>query len=135
MKDAENNNLELVRMYLAVLGNGEVGDRLASFFSEDAVQVEFPNRLNPNGQESDLATIIARSIQGKHLLTSQEYEIISEVSQGNRVAVEAKWTGVLAMSVGGLSEGAEMNAHFAMFFEFADGVIVKQHNYDCFEPW
>ena len=33
------------------------------------------------------------------------------------------------------STGASMKAHFAMFFEFREGRIALQRNYDCFEPW
>jgi ketosteroid isomerase-like protein len=29
----------------------------------------------------------------------------------------------------------EMRARFAAFIEFRDGRIVRQRNYDCFEPW
>jgi ketosteroid isomerase-like protein len=31
--------------------------------------------------------------------------------------------------------GGEMRAYFAVFFEFRDGKIVAQRNYDCFDPW
>jgi ketosteroid isomerase-like protein len=51
------------------------------------------------------------------------------------VAAEAIWTGVLAIRLGTLAEGAEMKAHFAMFFEFREGKIRLQRNYDCFEAW
>ncbi|HEX7069986.1 MAG TPA: nuclear transport factor 2 family protein [Rhodothermales bacterium] len=135
MTDIEQSNLAIVRDYLAALERGEVGDALARFFTEDAVQVEFPNRLNPAGQQSDLSTMLARSVQGQHVLSSQRYEIVSEVAQGERVAVEARWTGTLAIQMGSLTAGSEMKAHFAMFFEFRDGRIARQHNYDCFEPW
>jgi ketosteroid isomerase-like protein len=37
--------------------------------------------------------------------------------------------------LGTLAEGAEMKAHFAMFFEFREGKIRLQRNYDCFEAW
>jgi hypothetical protein len=26
-------------------------------------------------------------------------------------------------------------ARFAIFLTFRDGKIVRQHNYDCFDPW
>jgi len=43
--------------------------------------------------------------------------------------------GKLAISFGSLQAGSEMRAHSAMFFEFKDGKIVSQKNYDCFKPW
>lgn len=135
MTETEQENLTLVREYLAALERGEVGDTLARFFTDDAVQVEFPNRLNPGGQQSDLATMLARSVQGRYVLSAQRYEMLSEVVQGARVAVEARWVGTLAIALGTLAAGSEMKAHFAMFFEFREGRIARQHNYDCFDPW
>src|SRR5690606_11739852 len=129
------NNIKLVRSYLLALELGQVGEALAQFFVKDAMQVEFPNKLNPNGQKSDLASIVERSIHGKKLLSSQSYKINTEIAQGNRVAVEASWTGILAIPIGALEAGSKMDASFAMFFELKDGLIFKQHNYDCFEEW
>ena len=57
------------------------------------------------------------------------------MAQEDRVAVEARWTGVLAVTVGTLAAGVEMKASFAMFFRFRDGRIAMQRNYDCFEAW
>jgi ketosteroid isomerase-like protein len=42
---------------------------------------------------------------------------------------------VLAIPIGTLAPGDRMKAHFAMFFEFRDGRIALQRNYDCFEAW
>lgn len=135
MDQMATSNLTLVREYLNALQGGEVGVALKRFFTDDAVQVEFPNRLNPAGQRSDLAAILARSIQGQKVLSSQRYEIVSELASGERVAVEARWSGKLAITLGALAEGSEMRAQFALFFECRDGRIARQHNYDCFEPW
>ena len=62
---------------------------------------------------------------------------IPEISglRNNSAAIEVLWTGTLAMSFGNLSAGSKMRAHSAMFFEFKDGKIASQRNYDCFEPW
>jgi len=57
------------------------------------------------------------------------------LAQGENVAIEAIWSGILAIPVGSLEAGAEMRAHFAMFFELQGGKIRSQHNYDCFQPW
>lgn len=131
----EERNLKVLRDYLNALETGQAGEALAQFFAEDAMQVEFPNKLNPGGQKSDLASIIERSIQGQKLLSAQSFKINTEIAQGNRVAIEASWTGTLAIPAGALKAGSKMTAAFAMFFEFRDGLILKQHNYDCFEEW
>lgn len=135
MTDEESKQITLVRDYLAALANGEAGEALRRFFTPDAMQIELPNRLNPKGGQSDLATMMKRSEQGKHLLAKQTYQITAEVVSGDKAAVEAEWRATLAVPLGSLAAGAEMKAYFAMFFEFKHGRIALQRNYDCFEPW
>jgi ketosteroid isomerase-like protein len=134
MNDSERN-VELVRSYMKALQDGEAGDSLRRFFTPDVRQIEMPNQLNPRGQESDLEHIVQRSLQGQQILKRQQYEIVSHIVQEDRVAVEARWTGILAVSVGTLEAGAEMKASFAMFFKFREGRIALQRNYDCFDAW
>jgi ketosteroid isomerase-like protein len=134
MIDSERN-IEVVRNYMKALQDGEAGDSLRRFFTQDVRQIEMPNQLNPRGQESDLEHILQRSLKGKEILKWQSYELVSEMAQEDRVAVEARWTGVLAVTMGKLAAGAEMKASFAMFFRLRDGRIAMQRNYDCFEPW
>ncbi len=128
-------NLAHVRAYLAAIEAGVVSDELARYFTEDAEQVEYPNRLNPNGGTSDRAALAARSIQGQRVLSVQHYRVKNVLAEGDRVAVEATWTGTLAIPLGTLAPGSTMTAHFAMFFQLSDGLIARQSNYDCFEPW
>ena len=135
MQSTDAEDLALIRAYLQALEAGEAGASLSRFFSEDVQQIELPNRLNPNGQTSDLSSILKRSEQGLKVLRSQRYEIVSELASDNHVAIEARWTGILAISLPGLEAGSEMKAHFAGFFHVLDGRILRQRNYDCFEPW
>jgi ketosteroid isomerase-like protein len=135
MTNAKDQNIHLVRTYLNSLQSGEAGDALRRFFTEDVQQVEMPNQLNSRGQQSDLEHILQRSRQGLKVLQRQQYEIVSEIAQDDRVAVEARWSGVLAITLGTLAAGTEMKASFAMFFRFRDGRIALQRNYDCFDPW
>jgi ketosteroid isomerase-like protein len=135
MTNAKDQNIHLVRTYLNALQSGEAGDALRRFFTEDVQQVEMPNQLNSRGQQSDLEQILQRSRQGLKVLQRQQYEIVSEIAQDDRVAVEARWSGVLAITLGTLAAGTEMKASFAMFFRFRDGRIALQRNYDCFDPW
>ncbi|MBB5344425.1 nuclear transport factor 2 family protein [Tunturibacter empetritectus] len=135
MTNAEDKNIDVVRTYLNALQSGEAGDALRKFFADDVRQIEMPNQLNKHGQESNLEDILQRSQQGLKVLQRQQYEIVSEIVQGDRVAVEARWTGVLAIGFGTLAAGTEMKASFAIFFHLRDGRIALQRNYDCFDPW
>jgi len=100
MPSLEESNLATVRAYLEALQSGAVLEALGRFFTPDAQQIELPNRLNPHGSVSDLPTLLERAKQGQRLLRSQRYDVQSEVAQGPRVAVEAIWTGTLAMPFG-----------------------------------
>jgi ketosteroid isomerase-like protein len=131
----EAANIQLVRDYLGAVESNATGDALARFYTEDALQIELPNRLNPSGGHSDLANLLKRAAEVPAILESQEYEIHSVIAQGDRVAVEATWTAVLAVPIASLPAGGTMMAHFAIFFELRDGKIHRQRNYDCFEPW
>lgn len=131
----QQDNLKVIRAYLRDLAAGVTGDDLAAYFTDDAMQIEFPNGLNPNGGESNLATLLTRAEQGRHMLKQQSYEITSELVQDDRVAIEAIWTGTLAMTIGSLGADTKMTAHFAMFFAMDGGKIRVQRNYDCFLPW
>ena len=128
-------NESLAREYLAALGGGVTGEGLRGFFTPDFEQVELPNALNPKGQRSDLANALERSERGTQVLKRQRYDVTRVVEQGNTVALQVEWTGVLAIPVAGLPAGGEMKAHFAVFLEFRDGRIARQTNYDCFEPF
>jgi ketosteroid isomerase-like protein len=127
--------LELTRRYFAALEAGATGDALAAFYAPEAVQEEFPNRLSPSGARRDLAAILDAAERGQKVMASQRYEILQAVADGERVAVEFRWSGTLAVPVASLPAGAEMRGRFACFLEFRAGRIVAQRNYDCFDPW
>ena len=135
MSSPQETSAQFIKDYLVALERAATGDALARFFTEDAEQIELPNRLNPKGGHSNLAQLLKRAEMVPSLLQKQHYEIHSILVQGNTVAVEATWTATLAVPLVTLSAGSTMKAHFAMFFEFRDGRIYRQRNYDCFEPW
>lgn len=123
-----NAHERTIRDYLAALVAGVPASELARFFTSDAVQTELPNSLNPRGQRSDLPDVLARHEKGKGVLERQTFDLVNVIVSGDRVAVEADWSGTLA-------NGKGMRAHFAMFFTFREGRIATQRNYDCFEPF
>jgi ketosteroid isomerase-like protein len=124
-----------VRAFLDAIERDEVVDRESDWYTQDAVQVEFPNRLVPAGATRDLAAIRQAGERGRAIVDRQSYEIVSLVEQGDRVAVEAVFRATFRMDVAGLAKGETMEARFAMFFEMRDGRIARHHSYDCFLPW
>lgn len=129
------DNLALVRRYLDAIENGAEGQQLAEFFTPDIVQEEFPNRLFPIGAHRDLDAILDAARQGKEVLRAQRFDILNSVADGDRLALEVLWSGLLAVPVDTLPADSEMRAHFALFIDFRNGKICRQHNYDCFDPW
>jgi len=129
------DNLALVRRYLDAIENGAEGDQLAEFFTKDIVQEEFPNRLFPIGAHRDLDAILDSARQGKEVLRAQRFDILNSVVNGDHLALEVLWSGLLAVPVDTLPADSEIRAHFALFIEFRGGKISRQHNYDCFDPW
>lgn len=128
------SNLEKIQLYLKSIEDGLFAP-LLELFTPDCVVEQLPNRIYPNGIRSGLSGMAAAFEKGRKLLSSQKYKIQRHVVEGDRVAVEVLWIGKLAMAFGNLPVGSELRAHSAMFFEFKDGKILSQRNYDCFEPW
>ena len=130
----EADLIALVRKYFDSIENGAPGESL-QFFAEDVVQEEFPNRLVPQGATRDLAALKEAAVRGRKVMARQRYEIVNALASGNQVAVETIWTGTLAVPFGSIPAGGEMRARFAIFLELRDGRIVRQRNYDCFDPF
>lgn len=123
------------KAFVAAIEADAPWDVIAGFYAPDIVQEEFPNRLLPNGAARDLAALADANAKGRHVLASQRYEVLNALGAGDTVVLEAKWSGTLAVDIGALKAGDVMRARFAQIFEFRDGLIVRQRNYDCFEPF
>ena len=129
------DNLEITKRYLEALESGVYDTELAEFFTKDVIQEEFPNRLSPIGVHRNLSAILDSARKGRQLLRAQKFEILNAIVDGDRVALEVFWSGLLAEPVDSLPADSEMRAHFSMWLQFKDGKIARQHNYDCFDPW
>lgn len=136
----EAANLEFARRYLSAIeastdptrGGAE---RTAGFFHPDVLQEEFPNRFVPAGARRDLAALKEAGERGRAVLQGQRYEVRAAYALADTVILEVLWVGQLALQIGALAAGQEMRAHFAVFLEFREGLIYRQRNYDCFEPF
>ena len=132
---AQMSNVEIARAYLKSIETGENEQFLALYCSPDIQHQEFPNRLNSRGAVSDLAAMKAAAQRGRKVISRQTYEIRNIVGEGDHLALEVDWTGTLAIPFESIPIGGTLRAHFAMFLDFKDGKVVRQRNYDCFEPW
>lgn len=93
----EHDILQIAKAHLNALAEGKAGDELAEYFSLNIKQIEYPNRLNPNGAVSDYKTMLERSEKGKKIITSQAYDIKREYVVGYTVILEVEWTGIFAV--------------------------------------
>jgi ketosteroid isomerase-like protein len=123
------------KAFLAAIAASAPVDVVAGFYAPDVIQEEFPNRLVQNGAKRDLPALRNAHSKGRQVISAQSFEVVNAIATGNCVAIEAIWTGTLAIGLGSLKPGDKMRARFAQFFEFRDGLIARQRNYDCFEPW
>jgi ketosteroid isomerase-like protein len=129
------DNLAIARKYLEAVENGLEGGALADFFTKDVVQEEFPNRLSPIGAHRDLGAILDAAKKGKKTLRAQKFDLLNSIVDGDNVALEVFWCGLLAVPVDTLPADTEMRAHISIWLEFRDGKISRQRNYDSFDPW
>lgn len=125
------NNVELARSFIAAI---ESGKEAAPFLHEDVIQEELPNAMSPKGKRANRAQMLEASIKGAKLLSAQRFEVRTAIGEGDRVALEADWTGTLASTLGPYPAGHTFRARLAMFFEFRDGRIISLRNYDCYLP-
>jgi ketosteroid isomerase-like protein len=130
-------NVELAREYLRAVESMGPPENVSRFYSADIEFHEFPNRIVPHGRVRRRADLQAAYGQAQKLLSSQRYDVRRVVENGDEVAVELEWTGVLAVPIAAMNlpEGHEMKAYVAMFLTFRDEKIVSQRNYDCYPPF
>lgn len=131
----ESENAALARRFIAAVESGATGDALATFLHDHVRQHELPNRLFPDGVRRDRSAILASAEKGKSVLRSQRYEIVNLVAAGNSVAIEMKWHGELAVTIGKLGPGDVLSGELAFFLEVEDGKIIGMRNYDCYDPF
>jgi ketosteroid isomerase-like protein len=129
------DHIEIAKRYVSRLSDGAGPEELDAFFAPDVLQEEFPNRLLPNGAVRDLHAMKEGRVRGQALLSAESFECVNAVAMDKQVAMELIWTGTIRRAAGPFAAGQVLRARFAIFMEFRDGLIVRQRNYDCFDPW
>lgn len=127
--------IDIVNNFLLTIEQNKGVQDLRKFYHPDIEQIEFPNLLVKNKTVRNLEDITSSYEKGKQVLQKESYRIINSYTDKNTVIIEAEWIGVLAIAIGDKKVGDEMKANFAQFYEFENGKIVKQRNYDCFDAF
>lgn len=125
---------ELLNDLYAAISAGATGDRLRRFFDPEAEQVEYPSLMRPMGHRRHLDAMLAGAEAGLDLVREQTYAVHHVVEQGDQVAVQLTWTATLAVDAGPLAAGTDLVSHVAAFYDFRDGLVLRQSSYDCYEP-
>lgn len=131
----EHPHLAHVRRYFQAIERSPTQEALASFFTADVRQHEFPNRLVEHGAARTLSDMLEGNQRGQKVVQNQRYVIKNALVDADRLALELHWTAELKVAVGKLAAGDRMEANCGVFFRFKDGLISEQHNFDCFEPF
>lgn len=130
-----NDNEKLVLDFLKMLESRKSADDLDDFYHPDVEQIEFPNAITRRTATRNIKDLKDASEKGSAILTKEEFEVKNLISAGETVILECIWRGTLAVPLGNIPVGGQMTAYFAQIFEFKDGKIFRQRNYDCFEPF
>jgi ketosteroid isomerase-like protein len=129
------NNAEVVRSYLQALERFAAPDELQSYFADDVVMTELPNRLVPSGQVRRKAELLDASMKAPKVLSEQRYDVRSVLAQGDTVVVDVDWSATIRVPLSQTPAGGRLNARIAMFLRLDDGRIVEQTNFDCYQPF
>lgn len=135
MTTDKSDILAITKNYLQAISEGKTWDEIVIYYDESVEQIEYPNRLLPNGATRNLNDLKQASLRGKAVLISHNYDIQKSYVIGNTVILETIWTAEIAVPIGQIPAGGKMKAYFAQFIEFEDGKIVRQRTYDCFEQF
>ncbi|MEO6315143.1 MAG: nuclear transport factor 2 family protein [Chitinophagaceae bacterium] len=97
-------------------------------------QIQYPNLMIPATRKRTFTNLIEGAEAGKKMLAYQHFAPVHFFETGDAVIAEYTWTGELKVKVGRLKQGQVLKAHICTIFEFRDGKIYRQRNYDCYEP-
>lgn len=129
------SNKQIVIDFLKALEQENSAEVFEKFYHPEVEQTEFPNAITKQTTVRNLTDLKTAYAKGRQLLTKEAYEVKNLYEAGDTVILECIWRGTPAIPVGTIPAGGQMVAHFAQIFEFKDGKIYRQRNYDCFEPF
>ena len=135
LEDQDTYYLRLVQRYIEFFNDPAATlEGLKSFYDEQVVWQEMPNRFAPKGRTLAYEGILAEWQRGREYVAQQTYTLRTAVVSGNNAAIEIDCVGTLAQPLAGLPAGTQTSVRIAIFFRFHGGKIVSQTDYMCYDP-
>jgi len=128
---AAGSDFDRARNYIDALNARADAEAIASFYTSDAVQEELPNRWTPGGAHRNLEGIKRARQRGLIATTSERYELTGATGGGSQVALELVWSGHAFEGASVIPQGRRLEARFALFLTYRDGLIVRERRYQC----
>ena len=131
----KETKVDLLKRFLAAIEDGSIADKIDQFYAPEVLRTENPDLITPVVVTRKLQPLKKAASKNKKVISKQKYQVIRIHDAGEALILEAVWTGELAISFGKLCAGDIMRAWFAQFYQFRNGRIIRQGNYDCFKPF
>jgi hypothetical protein len=134
MKEGARVKLETVKRFFELIEAFSISESdFKPLLHSEIEQTEFPNLVTPAVVVSNYEVLMQRIPNGKKLLEEQKYDIQRVYEAGETLITEVIWTAKVGADVGAFKAGQQLRAYFCCVFDFKDGKIHRQRNYDCFE--
>ena len=86
--------------------------------------------------EACFAALLGSKDNGRWLIAPKaKPKSVTRRYRGETLIVEARWAGRIGTAQSGFQPGQSLEAYLCMVFEFSDGRIRRQSNYDCYVPF
>jgi ketosteroid isomerase-like protein len=128
--------IEIVKAYFVLLENfSSDKNEYAKLLHPEMIATIFPNLISPQIKVYKSADVAGGVEAGKVVLNEQHYIIQQTFETPEALIVESKWTGTMRIDAGKLKKGQSLTAYICFIFEFRDGKIFRQRNYDCYDSF
>jgi ketosteroid isomerase-like protein len=131
----DKSAIEVVVGLYRALESGLRGEALRDFFAPDAIFVEYPNPITPQGATRNATQAVEASKSGAELLAWQRYTLRESFEQGDTLITRVTWTAEIAHELGPFRAGQRLTGHLAQFITLREGRITRLETYDCYEPF
>ena len=129
------SKIDLVRKYFELAeGFSTEAGSFAEVIHPEFEATIFPNLIAPKGQMYKGSNVENGMAAGKAILKYQKYDVSHWHETPVSVIVEVRWSGEMAIDAGRLAQGTVLVAHLCCVFDYKEGKIFRQRNYDCYEP-